>query len=208
MTAHRLLATTALLAGAVLALTACDPDGSAPAAQTSATASTAPTASAAPTASPTASAGTAGTASPTATKAGKPATPTTGATKAAPTPDCTAAAQHPGHKVINATSATATGLNARATRFVCGPQVDNDGYWEAVGSFGPYTFAAGATAELVTMTSGVGSAGVPLSVLVQHVNDCAAHREPPAPYNCFGGTYDITVDGAGHITRISELYHP
>ena len=49
---------------------------------------------------------------------------------------------------------------------------------------------------------------VGLAEFATHAEDCAHHREVPEPYGCFGGNYDITVDSAGRITKISELFHP
>ncbi|GAA0676297.1 hypothetical protein GCM10010193_31750 [Kitasatospora atroaurantiaca] len=201
MSARRLLATVALLATATLTLTACDGDGDTGAG---------PSASGTPSATVSASAST----TPTGTKptTGKPKPPVTAkpSTSKAPSGDCTAAAQHPGHKVLNVVSGAAgsTQLTATATKFVCGPNVDNDGYYEPVGASATYQLAAGATAELVTLDSTVSQRAVSVPQLIQHVNDCAQHREVAQPYSCFGGNYDITVDSVGHITHISELYHP
>jgi hypothetical protein len=207
MSAHRLLAIGALLATTTLALTACDPNatsGDAPPATAAATASTSagaqPTGAATPSATPTGRS----TAKPTASHSAS-ARPSG---KATPTADCTAAAQKAGHKVINATAATATQVTATPTRFVCGPTVDDDGYYQPTGAAVSYTFAAGASAELFVMTEGMGPKSVPLAQFATHVGACAHQQPVPEPYSCFGGNYDITVDAAGHITKISELYHP
>ncbi|GAA5003725.1 hypothetical protein [Kitasatospora paranensis] len=209
MSAHRLLAVSALLATTTLALTACDPTGTsadAPAAN----ASTAATASTSTGARPT-GAGTAG-ATPTGKSTTKPtASRSAGAKpsgKATPTADCTAAAQKAGHKVINVSAATATQVTATPTRFVCGPTVDDDGYYQPTGAAVSYTFAAGAGAELFVMTEGMGPKSVTLAQFATHAGACAHQQPVPEPYSCFGGNYDITVDAAGHITKISELYHP
>lgn len=192
MSLRRPLAATALLATAVLTLTSCyataDPEPEpSPSVAASAGTSAAPTASAATTV---------------------PAAPA--ASASAPAADCTAAAQHPGHEVIKADAATAARVTATGATYVCGPDVTDDGYYRASGSAADHPFAAGATAELVSTagSGGVATAAVPLATLVSHINDCAAQRGVAEPYGCFGGFYDITVDGSGAITAISEVYHP
>ncbi|MEV4558363.1 hypothetical protein AB0K51_15420 [Kitasatospora sp. NPDC049285] len=203
MNTRRLLGTAALLTAAVATLTACDPSDApaAPGATASATASA--TAGATPSTAPTASV------KPTASTSAKPsaAKPSASHTGAAPA-NCTTAAQRPGHRVINVTAGTADKLTATATTFICGPDIDNDGYYQATGAASSYSFASGATAQLVTVSGAVGTGPVSVAALVQHVNDCAAHHEPAAPYSCFGGMYDITTDASGKITAITELYHP
>jgi len=204
MTARRLLAAVALLATATLTLTACDGDG-----DTGAGPSASGSPSATVSASPGGSVQPSASATHTSTKPKPPAT-TKPSTSKAPSRDCTAAAQHPGHKVLNVVSGVAgsTQLTATATKFICGPNVDNDGYFEPNGPSATYQLAAGATAELVSAESSISQRAVSVPQLIQHINDCAQHREVAQPYGCFGGNYDITVDSAGHITHISELYHP
>jgi len=204
MTVRRLLVTAALLSTAALTLTACDGDTPpAPAATTSVAQSTTPSTPSSPGAPTVSSAATNHSAAPT-----KSASPKASGATATPAADCTARAQRPGHKVIQATAATTTGLTAAPTRIVCGPDVPNDGYYETAGAPGPYTFASGTTAELVSLGQDSPTRAVPLAALVQHLNDCAAHRNVLAPYDCYGGTYDVTLDASGRITRIVELYHP
>lgn len=209
--ARRLLATAALLTAAVAALTACDPEGdqaaTGPATAFTTAAASAPAAPSASHGAPTPTAS--GHASTAATRAATAsARPSAAHSSAAPQADCTAAAQRPGHRVINVTAAAADRLTATGTVFVCGPEVDNDGYYRATGAATGYSFASGASARLVTVSGAVDSAPVSVAALVQHVNDCAADREPAAPYACFGGMYDITTDAAGRITSVTELYHP
>lgn len=223
MTIRRLTATAALLAAATLALTACDPNGtgtdsaapaagaSAPAATT--TGSTDGTASSAPSA-PSASSAPSGSRKATGASSTASAKPgghagSTGPTgTAAPTADCTTAAQRPGHKVVNVTAATATTVTATPTRFVCGPEVENDGYYTPTGAATARTFAPGATASLFVMGDTMGPKAVSLTVFAQHAGDCAHNAEVPEPYSCYGGNYDITVDPAGRITSVTELFHP
>ncbi|MFD9129905.1 hypothetical protein [Kitasatospora sp. NPDC059571] len=203
MSARRLLATAALLATATLAVTACDPNN--PGAD-------APPATAAPSASASSSAQPTASAQPSGKPSAKPTTAHSGSAKptgkGTPTADCTTAAQHPGHKVINVTAATATQVTATPTRFVCGPTIDDDGYYQPIGGTASYTFAPGATAELFVQGDASGPRSVPLTQFANHAGDCAHQRPVPEPYSCFGGNYDITVDGSGRITKISELYHP
>lgn len=205
MNARRLLATAALLT-ATAALTACDPAGD-PAGPTAAPTTTAATSSAAPSPAPTASR-TGAAPRPSASRTGATPRPSASRSSAAPQADCTTAAQRPGHRVINVTAATAGQLTATATVFVCGPDVDDDGYYQPTGGPSTLALAPGASAALVTMGAPEPTRAVPVATLVQHVNDCAAHREPAAPFNCFGGMYDITTDAAGRVTSATELYHP
>ncbi|WP_329569554.1 hypothetical protein [Kitasatospora sp. NBC_01266] len=229
---NRLLATTALLTAALgLSLTACGPDSTpsagASSARTAASPSTntdpgtspsspsAPSA-AAPSAAPVANAPTPvalpttrPSAKPTASKpAAKPtAAPTTPTT---PTADCTANANHPGHTVINATVGWADPdrIGANATKFVCGPDVPNDGYYQPVNQNSSYTFAPGATAHLVGQYASEGGMNVSIDTLLTHIVHCTTNNPTGNPSPCYGNNYDITVDGSGRITSISELYHP
>ncbi|WP_406204308.1 hypothetical protein OH807_28540 [Kitasatospora sp. NBC_01560] len=188
MTATRRLLLAALLCGA--ALTACTSSKDAPATAAPATATpravpppvTAPTASTAPSVS-----------------SSSPATPT---------PACASAAYLPGHRIVQLTTVSATSLTARPTRFVCGPDVPGDGHYEADGTPAPYALTPIATATLVDLEHGEGATVVPLTVLVQHADDCLAKREPTRPYGCYGDKYDLVSDSQGRITRISELYQP
>ncbi|WP_329582737.1 hypothetical protein OG500_22135 [Kitasatospora sp. NBC_01250] len=237
---RRLLATTTLLAAALtLSLSACGPDettaaGPAKSTGPSATANpsattpastpaTAPATSApvtappAPTQTPTPKTTPIGLPSsqPTSQPTPHPTTkPTTAKpTAAAPTPgsDCTAAANHPGHKVINATVAWGdpNRIGANATTFVCGPDVPNDGYYQAVAPNTGYTFAPGAKATLLgRYVSTDPSTAVSITDLLTHINQCVQHPGADGPHLCYGNNYDITVNGAGQITTITELYHP
>ncbi|PBC78914.1 hypothetical protein BX265_3705 [Streptomyces sp. TLI_235] len=211
MSARRLIATAALLGAATLALTACDPNGSgadtvAPAASDPASASASPSSAASSSSSPSARP------SGTAKASTRPSASHSGTAKPSgsgkPAVDCTAAAQRPGHKVVNVTAATAAKVTATQTRLVCGPDIDDDGYYEPTGAASAYTFAPGATAELFAMSSTMAPKAVSLAEFAAHAEDCAHDREVAAPYSCYGGAYDITVDSAGRITRISELFHP
>ncbi|WP_327068417.1 hypothetical protein [Kitasatospora sp. NBC_01302] len=235
---RRLFATTTLLAAALtLSLSACGPDettaaGPAKSTGPSATANpsattpastpaTAPATSApvtappAPTQTPTPKTTPIGLPSsqPTPHPTTKPTTakPTAAAPTPTPTPDCTAAANHPGHKVINATVAWGdpNRIGANATTFVCGPDVPNDGYYQAVAPNTGYTFAPGAKATLLgRYVSTDPSTAVSITDLLTHINQCVQHPGADGPHLCYGNNYDITVNGAGQITTITELYHP
>ncbi|MER5638498.1 hypothetical protein ABT095_16245 [Kitasatospora sp. NPDC002227] len=208
MSARRLLTTTVLAAATLtLTLTACDP------ATPSAPASTAaaPVVTASPVTAP--STPTSATTPATTPKPEKTSTkPTAKPSSSTPAADCTANAQHPGHKVINATVAWGSPdrIGANATRFVCGPDVDNDGYYEAVSPNSEYRFAAGAQAVLIGPgAKGIESKPVPLSRLLQQINTCTSHSNAPgSEYGCYGNMYDITLDPSGKITTITELFHP
>ncbi|AUG76947.1 hypothetical protein CFP65_2089 [Kitasatospora sp. MMS16-BH015] len=210
MPARRILATAALATAALtLSLTACDPtqpsDGKSAAAPAPTVTATAVPVSA-PTGGTTAGAGQT-TPKPTRATA-KPGTSTKPSATAKPSADCTANAQHPGHKVINATVAWGSPdrIGANATKFVCGPDVPDDGYYEAVAPNTEYRFAAGAKATL--LATGVKTTEVPLARLLQQINTCTGHPGDAGDYSCYGNMYDITVDATGRITTISELYHP
>ncbi|MER8186991.1 hypothetical protein [Kitasatospora sp. NPDC094015] len=210
MSGHRIanVTVTALLAATVLGLTACDPEG--------ADAGNPSTVAASPvTSATTAGEGAAGTgtasagagATPTAQPSGRPTGKTSAKPSGKPSPvvDCTAAAQRPGHQVVHVTAVSATGLTAQKTVFTCGPDVDNDGYYTATGSAQPYHFASGATATVVDLGAGSAQRAVPLPTLVEHLGGCLAHADGE---QCFGDNYDVTVDSAGRVTTIAELFHP
>lgn len=185
MTASRLLAAATLLT-ATLTLAACGPE------KTPSSTSASPSFSASATA-------------PTSAPVGASASPT-GSThpsrSASPAADCTANAKHPGHQVINVTAASGTQLTATATNFICGPDVPDDGYYQVTGPASSYTLAPGAVTEIVVLGSGPDMLHkISLDQFDAHVKECSGH-------GCFGNNYDITVDPAGHITHISELYHP
>ncbi|MFD2764561.1 hypothetical protein [Micromonospora eburnea] len=97
-------------------------------------------------------------------------------------------------------------IGANETRFVCGPDVPNDGHYVAtVSSPDAYEFAAGATAQLFV---GVQTQDVTVDVLLQHINTCTQNPNSMKPYSCYGNMYDLTLDASGKITQIRELYHP
>lgn len=208
MSATRLLTTVALLAAATLGLTACDDNSTGSSAPT--TAATAPStlasvsAASAP-ASPTGHPSTA----PKPSGSGRTATSQPPAPKT-PSADCTTRAQHPGHKVIDVVGVTpgSLQLKATATRFVCGPDVPDDGYYESAGAPASYQLAPGATADLMVLDAQSGPRPASVADLIKHASECIQGHDVARPYGCYGNMYDITVDSAGHITDISELYHP
>ncbi|WP_395294036.1 hypothetical protein ACF9IK_10910 [Kitasatospora hibisci] len=194
-----------LLAAALLccaALTACGPADDAPRAAPAAPSSDAPQAA------PAAPSSDAPSATATAAPTTAPTTASTPAVPATPTPACASAAYRAGHRVVQLASVGPTALTARPTRFVCGPDVPSDGYYEATGEPAQYTLAPTATATLVDLGHGEGAKPVPLTVLVQHADDCLAKRTPAAPYGCYGDKYDLVQDSQGRVIRIAELYHP
>ncbi|MFJ2780087.1 hypothetical protein [Kitasatospora sp. NPDC087315] len=121
---------------------------------------------------------------------------------------CTTAAERPGHRVLQVVTVARDQLTARPTRFVCGPDIPDDGYYEPTGSPARYTFAATATATLVDLEHAEPARPVPVPELVDHLDDCLADREPEPPYGCYGSDYDVVLDSRGRIMRIGELYHP
>ncbi|MDH6124559.1 hypothetical protein [Kitasatospora sp. GP82] len=205
MSAHRPLVAAALLATTVLSLAACGAGSttSTAAASASPAVATSPSASATVPQQSSATPAISHTATAHPSAPGKPAQGT-------PAADCTTAAQRPGHRVVNVVSGTAgsSEIAATATKFICGPNVDDDGYYQPAGSPTTFKIASGAQGELFTLGNTTATRGVPVAQLIQHADDCGHHRPVDRPYSCFGGNYDITVDVAGHITHISELYHP
>ncbi|MFG2820420.1 hypothetical protein ACGFX4_13420 [Kitasatospora sp. NPDC048365] len=203
-------AASLLLAAAALALTACSSGGTTTAAGSSATpaATVAASASASASAGATASTG-AGTGAGTGTATAKPTAGSTAKPSAKPVPagDCTAAAQRPGgHKVISATVAWGgpDRIGAAPTRFVCGKDVPGEGYWEATTGDDTYFFAPGATAELLVGTQ---AKAVPVARALQQVVACTTdNKASQGEYGCYGNLYEITLDGAGKITRIAAMY--
>jgi hypothetical protein len=199
----RRLATSSVLAVTVLTLTlsACGPDRT----TASGPGSTAPaTGAAAVSPAPSADAAASG-----AKPSAKPtAAPGSGSAQS-PAADCTAQAHHPGHKVINATVAwgSPNRIGFNETKFVCGPDVPNDGYYEAAASSpDALTFAPGATAQLL---AGVQAKDVSVDRLLQQINACTTQNASSmSPYSCYGNMYDVTLDANGKITQIRELYHP
>ncbi|MDH6112170.1 hypothetical protein P3T36_006804 [Kitasatospora sp. MAP12-15] len=225
---RRLLTSFALLTTALtLSLTACGPDSTSGGAGTSAGSAAASAPGAHPSANPSLnadpigvtstqpSAGQPSAAKPSAAKptaatpSGKP-TAKPSAAKPTPSADCTANAKKPGHTVINATVAWGNPdrIGANATKFICGPDVPNDGYYEAVAPNSGYNFAPGAKATLVGNYVSDGTKAVSVTDLLTHIDHCTQNPSGQDPYSCYGNMYDITVNGSGLITSIAELYHP
>ncbi|GAA1993546.1 hypothetical protein GCM10009738_88150 [Kitasatospora viridis] len=127
------------------------------------------------------------------------------ASKPAPsgTPACAANAAKVG-RVIEVTSVQATGLQAKEAKFVCGPDVPDDGYFQGYGNAAPFTFAPDVKTVLL---HGITPSTVPLSTFTKHAQGCVAQQDDPN-YECFGNHYVITVTGNNEITSITSLYHP
>jgi hypothetical protein len=215
MKVNRFATAAVVAATAALALTACGPDETNGAAGAptgaAATASSAPSTSAAPTAQPISSGG--GTAKPTKpTKAPKP-TPTK-SSGGSPSSDCTAqaAANLGGAVVVQATDngyATHIWMKAEPTKFVCGPDVPDDGYYAATSPTTEYRFATGAQAVLLGRgAAGIQEQTVPVSRLLQQINTCTGHPADATEFSCYGNMYDVTLDPSGKITTITQVYHP
>ncbi|MCX4749643.1 hypothetical protein OG455_29720 [Kitasatospora sp. NBC_01287] len=227
---RRLFAATALLTTALgLSLSACGPDtpsttspnanAGAPSTAASTAPSTAPSTAAnapapvatVPTPPASAAPAAATSAKPTPAKTTAKPTPTKPtAAPSSPTADCTAAATHPGHKVINAVTGWAdpNRLGGNPTKFICGPDVPDDGYYQSVAGSADYTFAPGATAHLVGNYASEGGQSVSITDLLTHIDHCTTGNTTGNPSACYGNMYDITVDSAGRITTITEVYHP
>ncbi|MDH6578973.1 hypothetical protein [Kitasatospora sp. MAP5-34] len=214
MPAPRLLATAALLATATLGLVACDPTTPVPTSSPSSSSASAPVTSSPVTpSSPSASTGSGKPSSHPSTSRPSTSRPSATARPSAstsPVADCTARAHTPGYQVINVVSVVSGSnqLNATQTKFICGADVPDDGYYEPVGAPSPYRFAPGATAELLVLGDSMKLSTVPLAQFLTTADVCAQNHDVARPYACFGSKYDITVDSSGQITHISELFHP
>ncbi|WP_052509499.1 hypothetical protein [Kitasatospora griseola] len=200
----------AALAASALALTACEPDSSGTGA--AAPASAAPSATATSTANggqnPTAP-GNAGAASPNpAASTGKPAGGTSAKPTGAPADDCSRkGGAVDGGAVVEAVEATAGAkfvLRARPTKFVCGPNVPGEPYFEATGSTETYEFAPGAKAYVLNQAKPEQAS---VDFLVKLVQGCkgSAHTAP-APYLCYANQFIVQFDQQGRITSATQMY--
>ncbi|GAA2151126.1 hypothetical protein GCM10009760_46140 [Kitasatospora kazusensis] len=99
-------------------------------------------------------------------------------------------------------------IGGNGTKFVCGPNVPDDGYYQAITQDASYKFAAGAKASLVGNYVSEGRKDVSITDLLTHIDHCTSNPSGQQPYSCYGNMYDITVDGSGLITTIAEIYHP
>lgn len=203
MSARRLLA-TAVLATAALTLTGCGPD-------VTTTAGSSPTAAMSPTsapspATPTAAASPSAAASSTKPSSAKPTAvkPTT----AKPTADCTANAAGVG-TVIKATAvgyATHVWMKALDTKFICGPDIPDDGYFEGYGAVKLYSFSNDVKTSVLVGTT---QQPVELNDFMAQADTClTSPNSVQGPRGCFGNEFVVTVTGANVITSIKQLYHP
>ncbi|GAA0676290.1 hypothetical protein GCM10010193_31740 [Kitasatospora atroaurantiaca] len=199
MPARRLPVTAALLAATALTLTACGSKGAATA-SSSVTVSDSPTAS---TASASASPSTSASAAASVPASASGSAPAGGG-------GCTPRTDLPGHKVIHVVSGdvAAEQLMASATKFSCGPNTPSGGAYTPTGPTVRYSAVTEITADLATLRGVGANLTVPFSRLIEHANDCTDRGAVAEPFSCFGNNYEITVDSAGQITHISELFHP
>ncbi len=199
MKTRRLLAAAALVCTA-LTLTACGPDETtgAAASPTAApgTPSSPPAASGKP-AAPATPSGVKTSAKPTAAKPSGPA----------PTADCTANAANLG-KVVEPTEvgfATHVWMKAKDTKFICGPDVPNDGYFESFGAAKLYTFSNDVKAYVL---ENIKPTSVSLNDFMNHADTCLkSPNTVQQPRSCYG-QYMITADSSNVITKIEERYRP
>jgi hypothetical protein len=211
MKANRLAAAAVATVFVGLALTACGPDetnGAAGSPTTSAAASTGGSAQPAPAKStaPTSTVKPTGTTRP----SGKPtgAKPSGGAT---PSQDCTAAAKQDlaGQVVVEATDngyLTSVWMKAKPTKFVCGSDVPDDGYYESYGSPVVYTFSNDVKTFVL---KGATPEPVSLDAFMKQQDDCLHNPSVvAAPGGCFSNQYLITANSQNVITSITQAYHP
>ncbi|MFF7635547.1 hypothetical protein ACFZB9_20680 [Kitasatospora sp. NPDC008050] len=211
MKTHRACAAV-LLAAAALTLTACGPDettaSTTPATSAAGGASVAATPTAAVTPSPKASSGSSGSSakpsSPARASSTKPAGGTGGAS---PTANCTANAA--GDRVVEATDdgyLTHVWMRAKATKFVCGPDVPDDGYFESYGNPTVFTFSNDVK---TTVLADMKPKTVDLDTFMKLVDNCLHNPSAvQAPDSCYGNQYSITANSQNVITSIGQQYHP
>ncbi|MDR3036737.1 MAG: hypothetical protein LBV78_27150 [Kitasatospora sp.] len=193
-------AVAAVLAASALALTACDPEGSSSDASGSTPAATASASGSA--AAPAAS----GSPKPSAGGGKATAGGTTGKTTA-PAADCTANAA--GRTVVEATEnayMTHVWMRAKSTKFVCGPDVPDDGHWEAQGDPRLYTFDNDVKTYL--LDESLKAKSVDLFVFMKAQESCLKQAQPAAPYRCFGNQYEVKADAQNKVLSITQLYRP
>ncbi|MFE9422695.1 hypothetical protein ACFYNO_07020 [Kitasatospora sp. NPDC006697] len=210
MKANRLAAAVLVAATAMLALTACGPDEVDGATGAPSNSAAAPAGSAAPS----------GGAKPTATAKPSPAKPTAtakpaGSAKpsggATPSQDCTAAAKEDlaGKQVVEATDngyQTSIWMKAKPTKFICGPDVPDDGHYDSYGTPAVYTFSNDVKTYVLV---GATPQPVSLDAFMKQQDDCLHNPSVvQAPGGCFGNQYLITVTGQNVITNIVQQYHP
>jgi hypothetical protein len=212
MKVNRFATAAVVAATAVLALTACGPDevngaAGAPSSAAAGTGSSAPSTGAAPTAQPIGGGSTAKPVKPTRT----PKPTATKSSGASPSSDCTAqaAANLNGAIVVQATDngyATHIWMKAQPAKFVCGPDVPDDGYYEGYGTPAVYSFSNDVK---TTLLNNVQPQSVDLDTFMKHQDACLHNPDSVTmPYHCYGNKYVITVNGQNVITSIDELYHP
>lgn len=141
---------------------------------------------------------------------GKPtgAKPSGGATAGQ---DCTAAAKQDlaGQVVVEATDngyLTSVWMKAKPTRFVCGSDVPDDGYYQSYGSPAVYTFSNDVKTYVL---KGATSVPVSMDAFMKQQDDCLHNPNAvAAPGACFGNQYLITANSQNVITSITQAYHP
>ncbi|MGK4583559.1 hypothetical protein [Kitasatospora sp. HPMI-4] len=200
----------AVLAVAALSLTACGPDSSSDNAGSAATTGPASTAGPAGTTQPTAPEASGNTTPVKPVSAGQGSSKQSSAkpTRTTPSDDCTARAAGVG-RVVEATEngyLTHIWMRAKPTKFICGPDVPDDGYFEGYGTPTVFTFDNNVKTSLL---NGVHEQQVDLNTFMKHMDDCLNNQSAvTAPYHCSGNQYVIKANGQNVITSISELYHP
>ncbi|OPC83389.1 hypothetical protein B4N89_22780 [Embleya scabrispora] len=189
---------TAVTIGA-LALVACDADDK----KDTSKAVDSPTATATATAPP--PTGTPGGSGTPATQAPKSAKPSASLSSAGDQgEDCgPAPTTKPGHRIVYPNKAPSKdSLYYRDTKFVCDP---NDGHYEPVGAEQtPLRFAAQATGTLSGPTPWKAQY---LGQVWDHIDKCLAGRTDPGHPCSSSGAYEITLNAAGEISDIREIYH-
>ncbi|KJK59515.1 hypothetical protein [Saccharothrix sp. ST-888] len=187
---------TAGLAGAALALSlsvaAC---GSQPATEAGASSGAPATPSGSIVASPSPGSSSGSSSSPSAGPS-----PTASASAAA---SCNPGFVRPGYKLIHAVSGVLQPeeqLRASAAALGCGPK---GATFSASGPAVRYSVTTEVSAELLG-PGRTGSTTVPISRLIEHVNDCTQVGAVAEPFSCHGNYFLIKVDSGGQIVEISE----
>ncbi|MFB7666846.1 hypothetical protein ACFC1R_23335 [Kitasatospora sp. NPDC056138] len=197
MFVRRPLLSTAGLAGAALALSlslsAC---GSQPATEAGASSGSPATPSGPVVASPAPG-------SPSGSPSSAPASPSPTASASAAGASCNPGFVRPGYKLIHAVSGVLQPeeqLRASAAALDCGPK---GATFSASGPAVRYSMTTEVSAELL-VPGRTGGTTVPISRLIDHVNDCTQVGAVAEPFSCHGNYFLIKVDSGGQIVEISE----
>ncbi|MGW9209134.1 hypothetical protein ACWGR4_19370 [Embleya sp. NPDC055664] len=109
----------------------------------------------------------------------------------------------PGHRIVHPNKAPGKdSLYYRNTKFVCDP---NDGHYEPVGAEQtPLHFAPQATG---TLSGPAPWKAEYLGQVWDHIDKCLTHQTDPGHACSSFGAYEVTLNAAGEISDIREIFH-